>query len=279
MRTLKTALAVGAASFMATSALAADLPMPPPYMPPPIMDFGGWYLRGDIGFSNQHVKDIHYGRESAYTPLTSFNQDSSFNSAGIFGLGVGYQFNNWFRADLIGQYRGNSHFTAVDRFTGSASGSPYSGQDNYTGSKSEWLVMVNGYVDFGTWWGVTPFIGAGIGTAQVKISGFTDTGVNTIPFSTTSYASAPSDSRWNFAWAAHAGLAYRVNPALTLELAYTYLDMGDGQTGVLTAYNGATTGNVFKFKDITSHDVKFGMRWAIDPMPVYAPPPPLITKG
>lgn len=279
MRTLKTALALGAASLMATAALAADLPMPPPYMPPPIVDFGGWYLRGDIGFSNQSVKDIHYGRESTYTPLTSFNQDSSFNSAGILGLGIGYQFNNWFRADLIGQYRGHSNFTAVDRFTGSASGTPYSGQDSYTGSKSEWLVMVNGYVDFGTWWGVTPFIGAGVGTAQVKISGFTDTGINTIPFSTTSYASAPSDSRWNFAWAAHAGLAYRVNPALTLELAYTYLDMGDGQTGILSAYNGATTGNVFKFKDITSHDIKFGMRWAIDPMPAYLPPPPLITKG
>jgi opacity protein-like surface antigen len=278
MRTLKTVLAAGAASFMATAALAADLPMPPPYIPPPIEDFGGWYLRGDIGFSNQRVKDIHYGRESAYTPLTSFNQDSSFNSAGIFGLGVGYQFNNWFRADLIGQYRGNSNFTAVDRFTGNASGTPYSGQDNYSGSKSEWLVMVNGYVDLGTWWGVTPFIGAGVGTAQVKISGFTDTGINTIPFSTTSYASAPSDSRWNFAWAAHAGLAYRVNPALTLELAYTYLNMGDGQTGVLTAYDGTTTGNVFKFKDITSHDIKFGMRWAIDPGPAYLPPP-LVTKG
>jgi len=25
------------------------------YAPPPVEDFGGWYLRGDIGFSNQHV--------------------------------------------------------------------------------------------------------------------------------------------------------------------------------------------------------------------------------
>lgn len=277
MRYVKSIVAAGAASLLSGAALAADLPMPPPYAPPPVQEFGGWYLRGDIGFSNQRVKDVHYTRDSAYTPLTSFNQESSFDAAGIFGLGVGYQFNNWLRADLIGQYRGNSGFRATDRFTGSSSGTPYSGIDNYTGNKSEWLVMANGYVDLGTWWCITPFVGAGVGAARVSIANFTDTGVNNLPFSTVSFASAPTASKWNFAWAAHAGLAYKVNPSLTLELAYTYLDMGTGQTGVLSAYNGTTTGNVFKFKDITSHDLKLGVRWAIDPEPAYAPP--LITKG
>jgi len=269
-------IAAACAVMASTAASAADLPLPPPPIPVPV-DFGGWYLRGDIGFSNQSAKDIHYGRESAYTPLTSFNQTSSFNTAGIFGLGVGYQFNNWFRADVTGQYRGNSNFTATDRFTGTSGGVPFSGIDNYTGSKSEWLVMANGYVDLGTWWGITPFVGGGVGAARVTINGFTDTGTNTIPFSTASFASAPGASKWNFAWAAHAGLAYRVNPSLTLELAYTYLDMGSGETGVLSTYNGITTNNVFKVKDITSHDLTFGMRWAIDPEPAYAPP--LITKG
>lgn len=281
MRSVSTLIAAAAASLIATAASAADMPITPPpvYAPPPPAEFGGWYLRGDVGFSNQKVGDIHYGRESAYAPLTSFDQQSSFASAGIFGLGVGYQFNNWFRADVIGQYRGNSNFTATDRFTGVAGGAPYSGIDNYGGSKSEWLVMANGYVDLGTWWCITPFVGAGIGAARVSIANFTDTGANTIPFSTTSFASAPTGSKWNFAWAAHAGLAYKVNPSLTLELAYSYLDLGDGQTGVLSAYDGTTTNNVFKFKHITSHDLKFGVRWAIDPGPVYVPSPPLITKG
>ena len=49
------------------------------------------------------------------TPLdaatTSSVQNLSFNTAGIFGLGVGYQFNNWFRADVTGEYRGNSQFS------------------------------------------------------------------------------------------------------------------------------------------------------------------------
>ena len=280
MRSVKTLVAAGAASLLSTVAFAADMAIAPPpmYAPPPVQDFGGWYLRGDIGFSNQKVKDLHYGRESAYAQLTSFNQQSSFDSAGIFGLGAGYRINNWFRADVIGQYRGNSNFKAVDRFTGTAGGVPYYGIDNYGASKSEWLVMANAYVDLGTWWCITPFIGAGIGGAQVRISNFTDTGVNSLPFSTVSYASAPAGSKWNVAWAAHAGLAYNVNPNLVLELAYSYVNLGSGQTGVLTTYDGITSNNVFKYRDITSHDLKVGMRWNLDSPPAYAPPP-LMRKG
>jgi opacity protein-like surface antigen len=274
MRYVKSIAAAGAVSLLSGAALAADLPMPPPYMPPPVQEFGGWYLRGDIGFSNQRVKDIHYGNQALYTPMTSFNQTSSFNTAGIYGLGAGYQFNSWLRADVTGQYRGNSNFTATDRFTG-FSGGAYTGIDNYTGTKSEWVVMANGYVDLGTWWCITPFIGAGVGAARVTVSNFTDTGM--ISTGSPSFASAPSASKWNFAWAAHAGLAYKINPSLTLELAYSYIDMGKGQTGVLSTYTGTTTNNVFTLKDITSHDLKLGVRWAIDPEPAYAPP--LITKG
>jgi opacity protein-like surface antigen len=280
MRSVKLLSAALAASLFSTLAVAADLPiMPPPaYAPPPPSDFGGWYLRGDIGFSNQKVKDVHYGRESAYTPMTSFNQTSSFDTAGIYGVGVGYRFNNWFRADVTGQYRGNSNFKGTDLFTYTSGGGVFSGIDNYGASKSEWLVLANAYIDLGTWWYVTPFIGAGVGGARVSISNFTDTGINTEAFSP-SFASAPSASKWNFAWAAHAGLAYQVDQNLVLELAYSYVDMGSGQTGVLTAFDGTTTGNVFKFKDITSHDLKLGVRWNFDNPPPPPPMMPLIRKG
>ena len=64
---------------------------------------------------------------------------------------------------------------------------------------------------------------------------------------------------------------------MTLELAYSYLDLGDGVTGVASAFDGSVHGHVFKFNHITSHDVKLGVRWDSDSPPVY--PPPLITKG
>jgi opacity protein-like surface antigen len=289
MRSVNFLLAAGAASLLSTAVFAADMPIAPPlaYAPPPVEDFGGWYLRGDIGFSNQKVKDVHYGRESAYSQLTSFNQQSSFDTAGIFGLGAGYQFNSWFRADVTGQYRGNSNLKATDLFRGTSGGTPYNGIDNYNATKSEWLVMANGYVDLGTWWCVTPFIGAGVGAARVSVSGFTDTGVNNFqqtapPFvggpPVASYATAGNASKWNFAWSAHAGLAYHVTPNVTLELAYSYVDLGSGTTGTISSFDGNNRGNVFKFNDITSHDVKLGVRWDLDTPP---PPPqlPLIRKG
>src|ERR1700693_2954925 len=64
MRSVKFLVAAGAASLLSSAAFAADMPsiMPPPsmsYAPPVIEDFGGWYLRGDIGFSNQKVDHLN----------------------------------------------------------------------------------------------------------------------------------------------------------------------------------------------------------------------------
>ena len=84
------------------------------YAPPPVEDFGGWYLRGDIGFSNQRVDRLNNADD---VRLTSSVQNLSFNTAGIFGLGAGYKFNNWFRADVTGEYRGNSQFHGTDANT------------------------------------------------------------------------------------------------------------------------------------------------------------------
>jgi opacity protein-like surface antigen len=85
-------------------------------------------------------------------------------------------------------------------------------------------------------------------------------------------------SKWNFAWAAHAGLAYKVTPNFTVELAYRYLDMGDGLTGDLRAFDGTNNiNNPTTFKHITSHDLKLGVRWDLTSPQVYAPP--LIRKG
>ena len=86
-------------------------------------------------------------------------------------------------------------------------------------------------------------------------------------------------SKWNFAWALHAGLAYKVTPNFTVELAYRYLDMGDGLTGDLRTFDGINNiNNPMTFKNITSHDLKLGVRWDLSSPQVYAPPP-LIRKG
>src|SRR4051812_3301186 len=112
MRSVKFIIAAGAATLLSQAAIAADMAIAPPpqmYAPPPVVeDLGGWYLRGDIGFSNQQVKNIRKSDESAYAQIDSLTQQTNFDTAGIFGLGAGYRFNNWFRADITGQYRGKS---------------------------------------------------------------------------------------------------------------------------------------------------------------------------
>jgi opacity protein-like surface antigen len=285
MRSVKSLVAAGAASLLSSVAFAADMPiMPAPmYAPPPVEDFGGWYLRGDIGFSNQRIKSLDF---HSHAGLLSLNQQTGFDTGGIFGLGVGYQVNNWFRADITGQYRGKSNFKGTDIFTFPVGGVVGSGIDNYNASKSELLFLANAYVDLGTWWCVTPFIGAGVGAARVTISNFTDNGMvdtffdpalGPIRGSFPGSATATDASKWNFAWALHTGLAYKVSPNLTVELAYSYVDFGSGTTGNVAAFNAATLGNKFTFKDITSHDLKLGVRWQLESPQVYAPP--LIRKG
>jgi opacity protein-like surface antigen len=276
MRSVKIFVVAGAASLLSSMALAADMAIAPPpmsYAPPPA-DFGGWYLRGDIGFSNQRVDNIRNTNAALYTGLTSFQETTGFDTGGIYQIGAGYQFNHWFRVDVTGEYRGSSNFHGLDliSFPGGF------GADTYNASKSEWLFLANAYADLGTWWCITPYIGAGIGTARVSISNFTDTGINNsgggaVP----SLVTAANGSQWNFAWALHAGLAYRVNPNMAIELGYSYVNLGNGTTGVDSAFDNSVGGHVFQFHNITSHDLKLGVRWNLDSPPAYVPP--LVTKG
>ena len=279
MRSVKSLIVAGAASVFSTAVFAADLPIAqPPMYAPPLVDFGGWYLRGDIGFSNQSVSRVLDTNSTAYNNV-AVSQTSSFGSAGIFDVGVGYAFNNWFRADVTAQWRGKSNFTGLDVVTGTGPFAGFVGTDIYTATKSEFLFLANAYFDLGTWWSVTPFIGGGIGTARVSIADFSDTGdfINGgAQFHSLDYAGQAS--KWNFAWAAHAGLAYRVTPSVTLELAYSYIDLGSGITGSSYSFDQVTntTHAPFAFHDITSQDLTLGVRWNLD-----TPPPvmPLVTKG
>jgi opacity protein-like surface antigen len=281
MRSVKIFVVAGAASLLSSMALAADMAIAPPpmsYAPPPA-DFGGWYLRGDIGFSNQRVDNVRNTNAALYTGLTSFQETTGFDTGGIYQLGVGYQFNHWFRVDVTGQYRGNSNFHGLDLISFPNGGAAGFGADNYNAQKSEWLFLANAYADLGTWWCITPYVGAGIGTARVSIANFTDSGVGSLAGGGVgpSFVSAANGSQWNFAWALHAGLAYKVNPNLAVELGYSYVNLGNGTTGVDAAFDGSAGGHVFQFHNITSHDLKLGVRWNLDSPPAYVPP--LVTKG
>lgn len=238
----------------APSALGADLYYEPPPPPP---EFGGWYLRGHFGMSNQRVGEIHHPGFDAVA-VHEFVDEPSFDSGLIGSLGIGYQFTERFRADAFVEYRGRTDFSALDRYQ--IAGPDWDGTNDYDGGKSEWLVMANAYVDLGNYSGFVPYVGAGIGASRNTISRFRDINV---PNQGVAYAD--EDPTWNFAWALHAGLGYQATERMTVEFGYSYVNLGDAQTGTLTTYDG-TPGGVqgkMKFKDITSHDFKLGLRYSL----------------
>lgn len=271
---------VAAAALCGGQAGAADYPSPPPPqqviyqqvpVPVPVRVFDGWYLRGDIGVTNQQVGSLD---NVLYATTPGLQQvDRGFDSSMLFGLGVGYQFNDWFRGDITGEYRSSANFHGLDIYPG--------GTDEYRARKYEWTFLANAYIDLGTWWCITPFIGAGVGFSYNTVASFTD--INT---ATNGVAYAEDTGKFNFAWALHAGLAYKVNPNFTVELAYRYINLGDAESGDIKTYDGINTvNNPMQFKDLTSHDIKFGVRWNLqDSTPgiapaVYAPPPaPVIAQ-
>jgi opacity protein-like surface antigen len=115
-------------------------------------------------------------------------------------------------------------------------------------------ILFNGYLDLGTWYRATPYIGAGAGTARVSISDYSSAAMP--PFS-----GDGSRSKWNFAWAAMAGVAYAISSNMMVDVGYRYLNIGDATTG--SDAFGSTT-----LKNIAAHEVRVGLRWSFDDFPV-----------
>jgi opacity protein-like surface antigen len=291
----KTLIALaGALSLTASGAYAADMLPPPPPEPvaPPVMDIGGsWYLRGDVGIAIYSKPDFEVIDPATLDNLV--NPIKHLDSAPFIGAGVGYRFNNWLRVDATGEYRSFADFKGMEQGTFIGAGGLTNTINNQFDAKlGAFVGLVNAYVDLGTWNCLTPFLGVGVGVANVHFDGFTDRGVvGPVGGSVGPSVGFASDkSKTNLAWALHAGLAYTVNPNLTLEVAYRYLNMGKVESGDFI--NGSTLANTrtnyLRIKDLESHDVKIGMRWTFgagDPAcgaclapAVVAEPAPLVRK-
>ena len=248
---------------VAAPAFAADLPDPVIVDPAPVV-YGGWYLRGHIGMSNQQVGSIDSIPFNNPAIEHGWIDEGGFSSAPVFGGGIGYQFNDFLRGDITAEYRGSADFNALDSVTynsGPPANAVLTRTNDYSAKKSEWLFLANAYADVGNFYGVTPYVGAGIGASRNTISNFRD--VNVL---NNGAAYAASESQWNFAWALHAGLGIKATERMTVDLGYSFVNLGDARTG--TMYNDDPIHNQpndgMHFKDITSHDLKLGVRYSLN---------------
>ncbi len=300
MGSLKTLALAGAVATVATSAalstsaIAADL-MPPPMVapaPPPMVDgISGLYLRGDIGVAKAGHDKFYQNEVNTVAPGGEWLR-SSIGDAAMMGVGIGYQVNNFLRFDLTGEYRTAAALNAIDQYNytcGFTAGSCTSGQtikrnNIWSGNMSSVVALANAYADLGTWNGLTPFVGVGIGGAYNKIYGVRDFD----PSDLGGAGYANDKSKWNMAWALHAGLAYDVSPNFKVELAYRYLNLGDVESGKLNCFTAAGTGcngaggtyGPLKVKNVDSSDFKIGVRWLLADraVPMAMPAGPLVRK-
>lgn len=249
----------GFAVVLSTAGYAADLPTPVIEHIPQAPAVGGIYLRGDIGYKIYNSPDLRYGT----LDFSNESMDGTF----MIGAGIGYKFNNYFRTDVTVDYEFPAEVSA---------GAPCGGCGGDSVEKADidvWTVMLNGYVDIGTWNRITPYVGAGIGASYVTTSGINFRNPNG---ATGSY---PGDSKWNLAWALMAGASYDVTQNWAIDGGYRYLNIGDAQSAEFTT-GGQTTR--IKYEDLTAHEFRLGARYTFNSgpaAPVYYEPQGPITSN
>ncbi|MGH6842225.1 MAG: outer membrane protein, partial [Methylocella sp.] len=231
---------------LAMPAAGADFgaPFPGFAVPAPLdnkVDFASnWYVRGDIAYAAETFPNI--------APFTFGSSQSMFNTFSA-GVGGGYKVNNWFRTDLILDYRSQIHAigsAAAPCFTNVTNPPPQGNPVEAScvaNSDSEfrrWDLLANGYFDLGTWSGFTPYIGAGAGVAWARINqsvnftlngfpcqgncGFITNGGNVVTFG--NFDQYRSKMQYRFAWAVMAGVAIAMTDHAQLDVGYRFLDLG-----------------------------------------------------
>jgi opacity protein-like surface antigen len=291
MVSVKLLISAAATSVITTAAIAADmLPPAPPYQPPPMMyapppnvvpqPLGGWYLRGDVGVGVQSFSTFDHSQANpAFVwPASWTIEQKDIQDTTIFGAGAGYEFNSWFRMDMTAEYRTKAMFKATGSYTNFCAGGGTC-FDVTGGNLSSAVVMANAYLDLGTWWCLTPYIGAGVGGAYNRITGVQDNGINsdgTVGFGLTNGDS----SQWNLAWNAQAGLTYNVSNDFKVDLNVRYLRLGSPVTAEVACQNTpACPGASYTLNDMSSWDFRVGVRWLLQPDPIMMPAPPLMSRG
>jgi opacity protein-like surface antigen len=260
MVSVKLIIAAAAAVIVSTTAHAADMPLPAPHIvyQQPCCDTSRWYLRGDVGVGVQTFSSFDHGQTNSVFvwPASWAIVQQDIQDSAIFGMGIGYAWNNWLRFDVTGEYRTRAGFKATGTFTEFCAGGGNC-FDVMQGNISSAVFLANAHVDLGTWWCFTPFIGA----ARNMISGVQDLGLN--PAGAPGFGFTTNDSaQWNLAWDVQAGLTYNVTDNFKVDLSWRFLNLGSPQTAVIHCQNTPTCpGAFFTLHDLTSQDFRVGVRW------------------
>ena len=227
------------AGLLATSVSASDLDI----INAPEIDVSGgavaegWYIRGDLGYAGW-IK----GDEPDYK-ITAFGatfaegdfDNARFSKPFSYGAGMGYQFNNFLRSDLTADFsssslRGSSDIDSPCITAPAGTTCGLSHKADYDAIQ----LMANGYVDLGTFAGVTPYVGAGAGVTYMNWDDFRTQA--TCRNGTGACSGAAFDEfrvrggdSWRFTYALMAGASVDITNRVKLDLGYRFSDMAGGK--------------------------------------------------
>ena len=186
--------------------------------------------------AERRMKDSGYiaalvrGHVAANPPLTT----ASYSDVGILDFGVGYRA-GWLRGDVTVSW-------SAPTFTGStAAASP-----GVTARFDVIATLFNLYVDLGNWYGVTPYVGGGIGFSWLHPSAF----------NSVSLPSAIRGDTYDFSWDVTAGVSYPLTRQFLIDTSYRYLHMGTPQSNLGTI--------LLDYGSMDAHEFKAGFRYMID---------------
>ena len=183
------------------------------------LSLGSIYLRGDAGWSdtvNANIHDRIFALDHIIVgPGGGPGMLDNVGSGWFAGGGVGTQFFEHFRGEIVYTYRGGYRLDQLDAATPPT---------QFRFDLASNSVMANGYVDFPLrFFGVVPFVGAGVGWSQTNMS-------NLSIMNGSSAASAPGGTSNNFGWQAMAGVGFAVTDGIIVDLFYRYFDGGHIKT-------------------------------------------------
>ncbi|WP_367716996.1 outer membrane protein [Nitratireductor sp. GISD-1A_MAKvit] len=238
----------------------------------PVEIGSGWYLRGDIGYSlKTKANDPFTYRTFDGSTYGSASFDSVSLSEGFsFGIGAGYSFTDWLRADVtLDRFSAdfNGTTSSATECPGAPPGSACRSEDS--SEVTGYSVLLNAYADLGTFVGFTPYVGAGLGYTYLRWDDLSNSSYcvggscgGTGLTGTTTHA---GESDWRFTYALMAGVAYDLSNNMKIDLGYRYRNIDGGQMfgwDAATAGSGAT-GIQGSDGGLSMHEIKVGLRYEL----------------
>jgi len=166
------------------------------------------YLSANVGVSwlddsNLRASDIGI----------NVNSDMEFDTGFLLGAAVGYDYGQ-FRFE--GEFGYRSH--TIDKWKDITINGMNFGDASGDGDVTTLSFLVNGFVDFPSNGPLTPYVGGGIGFATIDMN---DLEIENVRIG--------DDSDTVFAYQLAAGIAYAVNPYMSVDLGYRFFATADPQ--------------------------------------------------